>query len=173
MQLETFFFFCSLTLCELKNLRIFTLTVSWASLCPLVGLRAAEGVPQCLCLLLIARLDKRRSLFFRLPISLQRQCSLLLSVLRRDLIVPFKRIFPPNQAKWEWPVSSIFMPCFIAQTSDCSCCNSVCKECLGGMKTKQKKKVIFFTACRSKGLHAVLLPQSKCLCYVNSQQLRL
>lgn len=166
-QLGTFL--CSLALCELKNLRILRLTVFWLSTVSQVS----EQQRECLCLLLFAELHMRQSPYFRLLISLQRQCNLLLSTLRRDLIMPFKKSFLPNQARWEWPMSSIFVPCFIAQTSDHSCCNPVCKMCLEGTKTKQKSWVFFFTACRSKDLHAVLSPQSKCLCYVNSQQLRL
>lgn len=41
-QLETFP--CSLALCELKNLKIFMLTIFRAFLCCLAGLRAAKGV---------------------------------------------------------------------------------------------------------------------------------
>lgn len=117
--------------------------------------RVSEQQRECLCLLLITGLDMRQSLYFKLLISVQRQSYLLLSTLRRDLIMPFKRIFLPKQVKWEWPMSSIFMPCFTAQTSDRSCCNPVCKVRLEGMKTKQKKFGCFFfsTACRSKGLH--------------------
>lgn len=36
---------CVLALYELKNLKVFTLTTFWMSLCPLTCLRAAEGVP--------------------------------------------------------------------------------------------------------------------------------
>lgn len=152
-ELRTFYW--SLALCELKNLKIFTLTIFWAFLCHLAALRAAEGVS----LPIIHRATYEAKPIFQASHLFAEECSLLLSTLKRDLIVPFKKIFLLNQAKGEWPMSSIFLPCFIAQTSDRSCCNAVCKVCLEGMKTKQKIWwVFFFTACRSKGLHAVLSP---------------
>lgn len=49
-------------------------------------------------------------------------------------------------------MSSIFLPCFIAQTSDCSCCNAVYKVCLEGMKTKQKIWWSFFVCLQIKRL---------------------
>lgn len=151
------------SLCELKNLKISTLTVFWAFLCHLAALRAAEGVS----LPITHRATHEAKPIFQASHLFAEECSLLLSTLKRDLIVPFKKIFLPNQAKWEWPMSSIFLPCFIAQTSDRSCCSTIYKVCLERMKTKQKiwwGSFFFFTAYRSKGLHAILSPQSKCLC---------
>lgn len=115
------------------------LTVFLIFLCHLAVLRAAEGVS----LPITQRPKYEAKPLFRASHLFAEECSLLLSTLKKDLIVPFKKIFLPNQAKGEWLMSSIFLPCFIAQTSDCSCCNTVYKVCLEGMKTKQKIWLFF------------------------------